>query len=193
MTVRAIVALPAAETLAAFHWQRAAAEARAYHEDMARRLAEDPAAITRAIEAAGVTVDNQADAIRRRDLERDLAREILILRRYPGVADDGTSAPISQITFANGNPLISRIQNSLAKLTRFASFYVCVGSQRVREWCRASPVPPRETLAIGAETASLRSAGVQGIPVSANSLAPAREGPPRLPQARRPEGLSAAI
>jgi hypothetical protein len=58
MTVQAIVALPAAETLAAFHRQRAAAEARAYHEDMARRLAEDAAAITRAIEAAGVTVDN---------------------------------------------------------------------------------------------------------------------------------------
>jgi hypothetical protein len=57
MTVQLIVALPAAETLAAFHRQRAA-EARAYHEDMARRLAEDAAAIARAIEAAGVTVDN---------------------------------------------------------------------------------------------------------------------------------------
>jgi hypothetical protein len=75
MTVQLIVALPAAETLAAFHRQRAAAEARAYHEDMARRLAEDAAAITRAIEAAGVTVDNQADAIRRRDLE--IARRII--------------------------------------------------------------------------------------------------------------------
>jgi hypothetical protein len=36
---------------------------------------------------------------------------------------------------------------------------------------RASPVPPRETLAIGAETVSPCSAGVQGIPVSVKSLA----------------------
>jgi hypothetical protein len=64
MTVQLIVALPAAETLVA--------RRQAYHEDMARRLAEDAAAIPRAIEAAGVTVDNQADAIRRRDLEIEL-------------------------------------------------------------------------------------------------------------------------
>jgi hypothetical protein len=42
-------------------------------------------------------------------------------------------SPISQIIFANDNLLISRIQNFLAKLTRFASFYVLAGSQRIGE------------------------------------------------------------
>jgi hypothetical protein len=44
MTVLLITALQAAETLAAFHRQcvaNTASEARSYHEDMARRCAED--------------------------------------------------------------------------------------------------------------------------------------------------------
>jgi hypothetical protein len=72
MTVLLVTALRAAETLAAFHRQcveNNAGEARAYHEVTARRCAEDAERITREILATGVTVENQATAMRRRDLE----------------------------------------------------------------------------------------------------------------------------
>ena len=46
-----------------------AGEALAYHKDMARCCAEDSERITRGILATGVTVENQATAMRRRDLE----------------------------------------------------------------------------------------------------------------------------
>jgi hypothetical protein len=71
MHVMLVTALRAAETLAAFHRQcvgNTAGEARAYHEDMARRCAEDAERCKRGIEAAAVTVEHQADAMRRRDL-----------------------------------------------------------------------------------------------------------------------------
>lgn len=67
-----ITALRAAETLAAFHRQRTAntaGEARSYHEDMAGRCAEDAELMTSGIVASGVTVEDQGEAMRRRDLE----------------------------------------------------------------------------------------------------------------------------
>jgi hypothetical protein len=82
MTVMLATALKAAETLAVFHRQRAkstAGEARAYHGDMAERCADDADRIIRAILASGVTVENQAAAMRRRDL--DAAHKIIV--RHP--------------------------------------------------------------------------------------------------------------
>jgi hypothetical protein len=72
MTVLLITALRAAETLVNFHRQcieNAAGEARAYHEVTARRCAVDAERITREILVTGVTVENQATAMGRRDLE----------------------------------------------------------------------------------------------------------------------------
>jgi hypothetical protein len=71
MTVMLVTALQAAQTLGAFHRERATdttGDARAHHADMAWRCAEDVESITRAILASGVTVENQAAAIRSRDL-----------------------------------------------------------------------------------------------------------------------------
>jgi hypothetical protein len=82
MTVMLITALRAAETLGAFHRQRVentAGEARAYHGDMAKRCAADAASIKRAIQAAGVRVQNQAEAMRR----LDLATAQKIIDRHP--------------------------------------------------------------------------------------------------------------
>jgi hypothetical protein len=67
-----VTALRAAETLAAFHVQHAENSVGAtceYHLDMARRCTVDAGSITHAILAAGVTMENQAEAMRRRDME----------------------------------------------------------------------------------------------------------------------------
>jgi hypothetical protein len=72
MTVLIVTALHAAETLAAFHLQRAentAGAAREYHLDMARRCTEDVERSRRAILAASVTIEHQADVVRQRDME----------------------------------------------------------------------------------------------------------------------------
>lgn len=69
MTIPLITALKAAETLAIFHRERASNEASAYDCEMAVRVGQTVERIKLAIEAAGVTVDNQAEAVRRRDLE----------------------------------------------------------------------------------------------------------------------------
>jgi hypothetical protein len=82
MTVLLITALRAAETLATYHRQRAAysaGEAWAYHQDMARRCAEDAGSITRGIVAAGLTVENQATVVR----SRDMATAQRIIDRHP--------------------------------------------------------------------------------------------------------------
>jgi hypothetical protein len=74
MTVLLITALRAAETLTAFHRQRvetaAAGEDRVYHIGMARQCADDAERITREILGSGLTVENQATEMRRRDLEK---------------------------------------------------------------------------------------------------------------------------
>jgi hypothetical protein len=97
MTVMLITARRAAEMLAAFHRQRVdntAAEARAYHKDMARRCAEDAERITRGILTAGVTVENQASAARRRDL--DTAQKII--DRHPIM--HGVGMPVEDVAQA---------------------------------------------------------------------------------------------
>jgi hypothetical protein len=73
MTVLLITALRAAETLAAFHRQRienATVGDRVHHMGVARWCAEDADRITREILAAGLTVEDQATEMRRRDLEK---------------------------------------------------------------------------------------------------------------------------
>jgi hypothetical protein len=72
MSVMLITALRAAETLAAFHLQRAgkaAGEELADHLDRAQRCTDDVERITSEILAGGLSVENQAAAMRRRDLE----------------------------------------------------------------------------------------------------------------------------
>jgi hypothetical protein len=94
MTMTLLTALRAAETLAAFHRERAentAAPARSFHEDMAWRCADDAKRITRAILAGGVTVENQAAAMRRRDL--DTAHKII--SRHPIM--HGVGMPVEDV------------------------------------------------------------------------------------------------
>jgi hypothetical protein len=73
MTVLLINALRAAETLASFHQERAdtmpPGAVQDHHQDMARRCLADLDDIRGNILAASVTVEHQADAVRRRDLE----------------------------------------------------------------------------------------------------------------------------
>jgi hypothetical protein len=72
LTVPLVTALRTAETLSVFHRHRAensVGATRDYHLDMARRCGEDAARSRRAILESGATVENQADAVRRRDLE----------------------------------------------------------------------------------------------------------------------------
>jgi hypothetical protein len=97
MTVLLITALRAAETLAKYHRQRAAysaGEARAYHQDMARRCAEDAESITRGIGAAGLTVEDQATVVR----SRDMATAQRILDRHPIM--HGTGMPVEDVAQA---------------------------------------------------------------------------------------------
>jgi hypothetical protein len=90
MAVMLITALRAAETLAAFHRQNSMGEARGRHQDMARLCADDADTIKRTIVADGGTVENQADALRRRDIT--IAQRIIdrraILHRLGMAADD---------------------------------------------------------------------------------------------------------
>jgi hypothetical protein len=72
MTVLLVAALQAAETLAAHHRGRieqTRGQKQAHHEQMHRRCLEDIEDIMRQLAASGVTVQNQARAIRSRDVE----------------------------------------------------------------------------------------------------------------------------
>jgi hypothetical protein len=57
------------------HVESTAGEDQRHHMEMARRCAGDAERITRAILASGVTIENQAAAMRRRDL--DAAQKII--------------------------------------------------------------------------------------------------------------------
>jgi hypothetical protein len=92
-----LTALRGAETLSAFHRQRAAdtaGDTRAYHADMAQCYAEDAERITRAILVAGLTIENQAAAMRRRDL--DAAHKII--SRHPIM--HGVGMPVEEVAQA---------------------------------------------------------------------------------------------
>jgi hypothetical protein len=97
MTVLLITALRAAETLAAFHRHRAGnslGATREYHLVMAGRCAEDAEDITRTIVADGGTVEHQADAVRRHDLETAQR----IIERHPIM--HGIGMPLDQVAQA---------------------------------------------------------------------------------------------
>jgi hypothetical protein len=94
MTVMLITAWRAAETLTAFHRQRAAdtaGEARAYHADMASRCAEDAECMTREIIASGVMPEHQATVIR----SRDLVTAQRIIDRHPIM--HGVGMPVEEV------------------------------------------------------------------------------------------------
>jgi hypothetical protein len=73
MTVMLITAVQAAETLARFHCEQVdktpPGPDQDHHRDMARHCAEDAEQTKGWIEAAGVTVENQDQAVRSRDME----------------------------------------------------------------------------------------------------------------------------
>jgi hypothetical protein len=83
MTVLLITALHAAETLAKFHQEQAdkmpPGGVQDHHHDMTRRCLADVEDIRHQVVGAGVTVEHQADAVRRRDLETALK----IIERHP--------------------------------------------------------------------------------------------------------------
>jgi hypothetical protein len=71
MNIMLVTALRAAETLAAYHRQRAdmtRGEVRDYHLDMARRCLDDSERIKRQLADGGVTVENQDLMARQRDV-----------------------------------------------------------------------------------------------------------------------------
>ncbi len=97
MTVLLFTAQQAAETLAAFHRQRAeyaTGEAREYHLDMAQRCAADAEESGRAILANAATVRHQADAVRRHDMEAAQR----IINRHPVM--QGVGLPPEEIPAA---------------------------------------------------------------------------------------------
>jgi hypothetical protein len=102
MTVLLITALYAAETLAAFHLQRArnsVGTTRDYHVDMAQRCAEDAQYSRRAIVADSLTVEDQAAAARSRDLET--AQKII--DRHPvthGIGIPADDVPAARLAMA---------------------------------------------------------------------------------------------
>lgn len=97
MTVLLFTAQQAAETLAAFHQQRAeyaTGEAREYHVDMAQRCVADAEQSGRAILANAATVRHQADAVRRHDMETAQR----IISRHPIM--QGIGMPTEEIAAA---------------------------------------------------------------------------------------------
>jgi hypothetical protein len=69
VTVPLITALQAAETLGAYHRQRTLGARQQWHAEMARLCEEQIEDIKRQLTASGVTVENQARAVRSRDVE----------------------------------------------------------------------------------------------------------------------------
>jgi hypothetical protein len=102
MAVLPITALRAAETLKTFHLERvvdSSVVSGELHLEAARRCAEDAENITNAILASGVTVENQADAVRRHDMEiaqRIIDRHVIM----HGLAMPADDVPAARMAMA---------------------------------------------------------------------------------------------
>jgi hypothetical protein len=102
MTVPLVTALHAAETLERFHLERvvdSCGESGERHFEMAGRCSEDAESITNAILATGATVEHQAEAARRCDLET--AQRIIDRRPVTcGVGMSAADVPAARMAMA---------------------------------------------------------------------------------------------
>jgi queuine/archaeosine tRNA-ribosyltransferase len=103
MTVLLITALQAAETLARFHQEQAdkmpPGAVQGHQQDMARRCLADIEDIKGHLFAVGATVEHQADALRRHDLEtaqRIIDRHVIM----HGVGIHADDAPAARTAMA---------------------------------------------------------------------------------------------
>jgi hypothetical protein len=149
MTVQRTITLRAAETLATFHREEAEnvppGAVRDHHEDMARRCLADVEDIKHQIGGAGLTVENQATALR----QRDLTTALNIVERHPimhgiGMAVDAVAA--ARVAMRGTSPTPSWLH----------------GEERRRDTRRS----PRR---LGIGRASERLPGIRSRPVIAGS------------------------